>query len=35
MDYIEENLTDMMTDCQFQTIFKEKPTSEFWCEIKD
>jgi hypothetical protein len=30
---LQDNITDMMTDRRFQTIFKEKSLSEFWCEV--
>jgi hypothetical protein len=33
MDDLQDNIIDMMTDRQFQTIFKEKSLSEFKCEV--
>jgi hypothetical protein len=33
MGDLQDNIIDMMTDHQFQTIFKEKSLSEFWCEV--
>jgi hypothetical protein len=32
-DDLLDNIIDMMTDRRFQTIFKEKSLSEFWCEV--
>jgi hypothetical protein len=32
-DGLQDNITDMTTDHWFQTIFKEKSLSEFWCEV--
>jgi hypothetical protein len=31
---LQDNIMDIRTDCRFQTILKEKPLSEFWCEVK-
>jgi hypothetical protein len=33
MDDLQDNIIDMMTDCRFQMIFKEKSLLEFWCEV--
>jgi hypothetical protein len=30
---LQDNIIDMTTDRRFQTIFKEKSLSEFWCEV--
>jgi hypothetical protein len=32
-DDVKDNIIDMTTDRRFQTIFKEKFLTEFWCEI--
>jgi hypothetical protein len=32
-DDLQYNILDMTTDRRFQTIFKEKSLSEFWCEV--
>jgi hypothetical protein len=32
-DDLQDNIIDMTTDLRFQTIFKEKSLSEFWCEV--
>jgi hypothetical protein len=32
-DDLQDNTIDMTTDRRFQTIFKEKSLSEFWCEV--
>jgi hypothetical protein len=32
-DDLQDNIIDMTTDRRFQTIFKEKCLSKFWCEV--
>jgi hypothetical protein len=32
-DELQDNIIYMTTDHRFQTIFKEKSLSEFWCEV--
>jgi hypothetical protein len=32
-DDLQDNIIDMVTYLRFQTIFKEKSLSEFWCEV--
>jgi hypothetical protein len=32
-DDLQDNVIDMTTDRLFQTIFKEKSLSQFWCEV--
>jgi hypothetical protein len=33
-DDLQDDIIDMTTNRQFQTIFKEKSLSEFWCEVR-
>jgi hypothetical protein len=34
-DELQDNIIDMTTYHRFQTIFKEKSLSEFWCEVSE